>query len=54
MSHVWYVQEMRAVELTKAVQGGGLLILEPGANLLQGLKAAVLAKNGSTLLATIV
>ncbi len=37
-----------------AVQGGGLLILEPGANLLQELKAAVLAKNGETLPATIV
>ena len=37
-----------------AVQGGGLLILEPGANLLQEFKAAALAKNGETLPASIV
>ena len=36
-----------------AVQGGGVLILEPAANLLQGLKAAVLAQNGETLPVTI-
>ena len=43
MSHVWHVQEERAVKFTMAVQGGGLLNVEPGANLLQELKAAALA-----------